>query len=135
MGYQLLPGELNGSSSVVRLPREARPLGIGWIAIIRLGSDLFFEAETPSIGTIGCGRPATGSLMGYLSKKGGNLALTDDLAFSGSESAEGGGSFKERMVGVEVLGRAGRVVLVQEDGLKLLSADEGRYSTVAAVRC
>lgn len=68
----------------------------------------------------------TGGLMGDLSKESSNLSLAGVQVAGPSEPGETTCSADEGGVGVESLGRACTVVLVQEDGVVELLGDDRR---------
>lgn len=60
---ELIPRKLNGSSAIVTFARIARPLCVGRVTIVALRTDLFFEAQAPSVGSIRCSGPSTTSFV------------------------------------------------------------------------
>lgn len=117
-------GELDGAAALVGLAGEAGPLGVRGVAVVALWANLLLETEAPSVGTIRGGGPTTGGLVGDLGEKGGDLALAGGRIPDGGESGEASGGGDEGVVGVEVVGRAGGVVLMEEDGVEELLGDQ-----------
>lgn len=71
----VVPRELHWASAFVGLAGVAGPLGVGGVAVVAARADLFFETQSPGVGSIRGGGPAASGLVGDLSEKGSDFTL------------------------------------------------------------
>jgi hypothetical protein len=122
-----VPGELDGAPPVVGLARVARPLLVRRVAVVARRPDLLLVAQAPRVLAVRRRRPPACGLVRDLREEGRDLAFAGAEVASGGERGERPGGLDEGGIGVEALGGAGVVVLVQEQGAVQLLADEGRH--------
>jgi hypothetical protein len=122
-----VPRQLDGAPAVVGPARVARPLRVRGVAVVARRADLLLEAQAPRVLAVRRRGPAARGLVRDLREEGGELALAGAEVAGGGELGERPGGVDEGGVGVEPLGGAGRVVLVQEQGVIQMLAHERRH--------
>lgn len=124
---------MHGSTAIVLLAGSARPPRV-LHAVICGYARLLLEAVAPRGRTVRRRGPPTRGLVGRLPQERGDPPFPRLSAPRRAEAREHADRCDERVVGVESLGSARRIVAVQQHLLEERLGYDGRYATAAARR-